>query len=85
MFVNLPEDVHLAILAFLEEGYIPRLIQTSKYLRHVFEPILYRHLILVEGDRYLRSGFLHGTLSSRSDLIPYIHTYHGPILGLRHK
>lgn len=80
MFVNLPEDLHLAILAFLDEGSIPRIIRTCKYLQHAFEPILYRHLILVKGERYLRSGLLHVTLSTRSDLIPYIHTYHGPII-----
>ncbi|KAG8899843.1 hypothetical protein FRC01_010351 [Tulasnella sp. 417] len=79
-FVNLPEDVHLAIIAFFDEGSIPSLIRTCKYLRHTLEPILYRHLILVGGERYLRSGLLHGTLSARPDLIPYIYTYHGPII-----
>ncbi|KAG8944347.1 hypothetical protein FRC04_002006 [Tulasnella sp. 424] len=79
-FVNLPEEVLLAILEFLDESRKTGLLRTCKYFQSVVEPVLYRHLILTEGQRYVRSGLLHRTLDSRPDFILYVRTYHGPVI-----
>ncbi|KAG8978899.1 hypothetical protein FRB90_008265 [Tulasnella sp. 427] len=60
------------------------MIRTCRYLRNLAEPILYRHILLDPDDVFslpLTSILLHITLSDRKDLLPYVLTYHGPLVA----
>ncbi|KAG8961477.1 hypothetical protein FRC05_005933 [Tulasnella sp. 425] len=80
----LPVEVILAIVEYLDERSKVRVLQTNHYFRNLVEPILYRHIFLDPDQprrNSLRSHLLHDTLLARRDLLPYVLTYHGPLVS----
>lgn len=79
----LPDDTLIPIIEYLDEMGKARLIQTSRYFRELVEPMLYHSIVLdysTERRYPLKSHLLHDTLAERQDLLPFILTYHGPLI-----
>ncbi|KAG8944354.1 hypothetical protein FRC04_002013 [Tulasnella sp. 424] len=78
--VRLPQNIICIITDPLDTISKARLIQTCRYLRATLEPSLYRTLNLDKKSTCNRADLVHRTLQERPDLIPYIHTYSGPLV-----
>ncbi|KIO20870.1 hypothetical protein M407DRAFT_29530 [Tulasnella calospora MUT 4182] len=81
-FAQLPEDIIFLIMAHLNKDAQASLIRTCRYLHHLLEVSLYRHITLPYPQKYDQNYRLFRTLVERQDLIPCIVTYHGILLPL---
>ncbi|KAG8900912.1 hypothetical protein FRC01_010002, partial [Tulasnella sp. 417] len=80
-----PHEVLLPIIESLDEQSVVSIIQTCRFFRNLAEPFLYRHIRVYRNDERVGGGplkahLLHRTLVGRPDLLPFILSYHGPLV-----